>query len=660
MFVYGELQLSLGGADGLVDALHAHGRPLAAQEAAGRLFALRGAPRGSCGACCTTSCARTAGSASSVRATSDSPAWAPPAETPLEDARFCVVDLETTGVGRGARIVEIGAVRIERLEVVRTFERLVDPGVPLPPLITSITGIRPRDLTGAGPVGPALRELLRLAEGCRARRPQRALRRRLPAARARRDRRAPARAAGARHGRARPPAARRPGAALRPARAGRPLLAADATDPPGAARCARDGRAARAADRHRPGARCAHRRGRARPRRRRAACRAGPPAARRARPGRAGRLHPARRARERALRRQGGRPPHAGALVLRHAPPEAGARGRARRARADRRGAARQRARGLARRARADPRLAAARELAQHAARARPLPAPRRLADPLPTLALRDAPARRRRPVRGAARLASHRRDGARGAARLVRAAHLPAEAAGRRGHVPARASRALHRAVPRRGRGGAVRGRDRTARALPRGARGGRARRAARAARPARRGEPVRGGRAAGRRSRRRSIASTRRSPRCVARARAAGCCWQPTSIRRSSAVSSCATGVALGWRTLPRRGDPSAVVGSALHELARPLPAGDAAARGPWLPADEAEAAAILAAAFAGRAPGVVPIATPPQTISGSCSPASPRRAPRCPSARRCGARIAATGVRCTSSSPRRGCST
>ena len=74
---------------------------------------------------------------------------------------------------------------------------------------------------------------------------------------------------------------------------------------------------------------------------------------------------------------------------------------------------------------------------------------------------------------------------------------------------------------------------------------------------------------------------------------------------------------GRALGWRSLPRRGDPSAAVGSVLHELAR-APGDDEAEQapsGPWLPADEAEAAAILTAAFAGRAPGVVPIATTPQ---------------------------------------------
>jgi hypothetical protein len=72
---------------------------------------------------------------------------------------------------------------------------------------------------------------------------------------------------------------------------------------------------------------------------------------------------------------------------------------------------------------------------------------------------------------------------------------------------------------------------------------------------------------------------------------------------------------GRALGWRSLPRRGDPSAAVGGVLHELARPHDDAACGSPGPWLPADEAEAAAILAAAFAGKAPGVVPIATTPQ---------------------------------------------
>jgi DNA polymerase-3 subunit epsilon len=72
---------------------------------------------------------------------------------------------------------------------------------------------------------------------------------------------------------------------------------------------------------------------------------------------------------------------------------------------------------------------------------------------------------------------------------------------------------------------------------------------------------------------------------------------------------------GRVLGWRSLPRRGDPSAAVGGVLQELARPLDPAEVASSGPWLPADEAEAAGILTAAFAGKAPGVVPVATTPQ---------------------------------------------
>ena len=52
---------------------------------------------------------------------------------PLEEASFCVVDLETTGLSPGrSRICEIGAVRVERLELAGTFETLVNPRERLP------------------------------------------------------------------------------------------------------------------------------------------------------------------------------------------------------------------------------------------------------------------------------------------------------------------------------------------------------------------------------------------------------------------------------------------------------------------------------------------------------------------------------------------------
>jgi DNA polymerase-3 subunit epsilon len=62
--------------------------------------------------------------------------------TPLLDVEFVVLDLETTG-GSPAndRITEVGAVKIRGGEVLGTFQTLVNPGVPIPPLISALTGI---------------------------------------------------------------------------------------------------------------------------------------------------------------------------------------------------------------------------------------------------------------------------------------------------------------------------------------------------------------------------------------------------------------------------------------------------------------------------------------------------------------------------------------
>ncbi len=61
---------------------------------------------------------------------------------PLYEVPFVVVDLETTGGSpAGCEITEIGAVRYERGELVGTFQTLVNPGAPIPPFITVLTGI---------------------------------------------------------------------------------------------------------------------------------------------------------------------------------------------------------------------------------------------------------------------------------------------------------------------------------------------------------------------------------------------------------------------------------------------------------------------------------------------------------------------------------------
>ena len=62
--------------------------------------------------------------------------------TPLSDVTFCVVDLETTGGSPNkCAITEIGAARFRGGVCGGTFQTLVNPGAPIPPEITILTGI---------------------------------------------------------------------------------------------------------------------------------------------------------------------------------------------------------------------------------------------------------------------------------------------------------------------------------------------------------------------------------------------------------------------------------------------------------------------------------------------------------------------------------------
>lgn len=71
------------------------------------------------------------------------------------------LDLETTGLDPAdAQILEIGAVRFKEGDVLDTFSTLVDPGVPIPPRVTDITGIRKEDLLGAPHIADVLPALV--------------------------------------------------------------------------------------------------------------------------------------------------------------------------------------------------------------------------------------------------------------------------------------------------------------------------------------------------------------------------------------------------------------------------------------------------------------------------------------------------------------------
>jgi DNA polymerase-3 subunit epsilon len=61
---------------------------------------------------------------------------------PLVDVTFVVFDLETTGASPSdCEITEIGAVKVRGGECLGTFHTLVNPGLPIPPMITVLTGI---------------------------------------------------------------------------------------------------------------------------------------------------------------------------------------------------------------------------------------------------------------------------------------------------------------------------------------------------------------------------------------------------------------------------------------------------------------------------------------------------------------------------------------
>lgn len=60
-----------------------------------------------------------------------------------------ILDVETTGMrARVDRVIEVGVVVVRGGRIEETFTELMDPGIPLPGFITSLTGITPSMLSG--------------------------------------------------------------------------------------------------------------------------------------------------------------------------------------------------------------------------------------------------------------------------------------------------------------------------------------------------------------------------------------------------------------------------------------------------------------------------------------------------------------------------------
>ncbi len=77
------------------------------------------------------------------------------------DGGFIVFDIETTGLYAAKdRITEIGAVRVADGRICDTFSTFVDPGIPIPKVITDLTGINDAMVAGAPGLEQALESFL--------------------------------------------------------------------------------------------------------------------------------------------------------------------------------------------------------------------------------------------------------------------------------------------------------------------------------------------------------------------------------------------------------------------------------------------------------------------------------------------------------------------
>jgi DNA polymerase III epsilon subunit-like protein len=123
-----QVQLALDALDRLVDTLEERGT-LTAVEAARSLFATTAI---SDGLACTLLADVTAGDSRVVCTGTTVSLTGNRADPLLEQAEFVVFDLETTGLSAArCQICEFGVIRVRALELVDSFQALVNPGVAL-------------------------------------------------------------------------------------------------------------------------------------------------------------------------------------------------------------------------------------------------------------------------------------------------------------------------------------------------------------------------------------------------------------------------------------------------------------------------------------------------------------------------------------------------
>ncbi|MFP4114199.1 MAG: PolC-type DNA polymerase III [Spirochaetota bacterium] len=81
--------------------------------------------------------------------------------TPVPSVTFAAIDFETTGLYPARdRIVEFGAVLFRGGEVLATFERLANPGIPIGADAAAVSGISDADVAKETPVGELVPEFV--------------------------------------------------------------------------------------------------------------------------------------------------------------------------------------------------------------------------------------------------------------------------------------------------------------------------------------------------------------------------------------------------------------------------------------------------------------------------------------------------------------------
>jgi DNA polymerase-3 subunit epsilon len=90
----------------------------------------------------------------------------PPNDLPLIEVTFCVLDIETTGgSAKSDQITEIAVVKVRGGEIQGQFQTLVNPGIEIPLMIESLTGINTAMVQSAPKISEVLPSFFEFVRG---------------------------------------------------------------------------------------------------------------------------------------------------------------------------------------------------------------------------------------------------------------------------------------------------------------------------------------------------------------------------------------------------------------------------------------------------------------------------------------------------------------